>query len=261
LTTPVDPRPLALARIGVGVTTLLNFVNTYGSLLHVADGKIAMPLWSGLPEVTETSAAVLTGVAVLACVAVILGLGTRPAAAVIAVATWLAFGWEQQTYSNHMMLGAWLALWLVFSRADAVWSLRSRIEGQHAVELADQVLLMTQLSVCYLFAALVKLNAGFLSGDELRTFVGLDLPEAAYPVLAVGAVVTELSLAVGLWLARVRWVVAVAGLGLHVSIPLAMSGVYELTSFSLLCLSLYPMFLALPHPAPHAARTRQSATA
>jgi hypothetical protein len=244
LSTQVDPRPLAVARIGVGLSAVLNVVDQVYTLRATTQGDVAFPLWGWLPAVSGVGIAAYAVVALSAALALVTGVASRAAAAALVLSTWFVFAWEQQTYSNHMMLTAWLALWLVLAPSDAAWSLRARAEGRGVVRLGDQVLLMSQLAVCYLYAALVKLNPGFLSGDLLREFVSLDLPSFVWPAAAVGTVVTELALVVGLWFRRTRWLVAAAGLGLHLSIPLAMPGnAWSLLAFSLQCLSLYPLFL------------------
>ncbi len=244
LTTGVDPRPLALARIGVGLSALLNVVDHLYTLRATTQGDVALPAAAWLPSVTSAGIAVYAVVALSGAVALVLGVAARAAAATVVACTWFVFAWEQQTYSNHMMLTAWLALWLVLAPSDAAWSVRSRREGRGTVVLGDQVLLMSQLSVCYFFAALVKLNGGFLSGDLLRDWVHLDLPSWVWSAAALGTILVEMSLVVGLWFSRTRWPVAAAGVGLHLSIPLAMPGnAFNLLAFSLQCLSLYPLFL------------------
>jgi hypothetical protein len=167
----------------------------------------------------------------------------------VTTCAWFGFVWEQQTYSNHMMFIAWLALWLAVVPSDASWSLAARERGGRTVCWGDQVLLMAQLSVCYLFAALSKLNPGFLSGDGLQSYVTVrvDLPGPVWAVLAGAAVLTELGLSLGLWLPRTRWVAGVAGLLLHLTILVAMwSHAWALSAFGIACLALYPMFLVTP---------------
>ena len=246
LSTRVDPRPLAVARIGVGLSALLNVVDQVYTLRATTQGDVALPVSDWLPAVTGAGIAVYAMVALTAAIGLVVGVASRAAAGTLVLSTWFVFAWEQQTYSNHMMLTAWLALWLVLAPSDAAWSLRARVEGRGVVRFGDQVLLMSQLSVCYFFAALVKLNPGFLSGDLLSEFVSLDLPSWLWSAAALGAVVTEMGLVVGLWFRRTRWLAAAAGLGLHLSIPLAMPGnAWSLLAFSLQCLALYPLFLSL----------------
>lgn len=245
LSTHVDPRPLALARIGVA--TVLNAVE--GGLQAAGHDAGRCGAAAGELAVTGVGIAAYAVVVLSAGLALVLGVATRAAAAVVAFSTWFLFAWEQQTYSNHLMLTAWLALWLVFTPSDAAWawSRRASRDGRGVVTLGDQVLLMCQLCACYFFAALVKLNAGFLSGDHLRAFVNLELPSWLWVSAAVGTVVTELGLVVGLWFRRTRRIAALAGVVLHLSIPLAMPGnLGALSAFSLQCLSLYPLFLLRP---------------
>lgn len=247
LSARVDPRPLALARIGVGLAMSLNVVEAVFRLRATTHGDVALPLASWIPAVTSAGIAVYAVVALTAGLSLVLGVASRVASGVLVLSTWFVFAWEQQTYSNHMMLAAWLALWLVLTPSNVAWSLRPSREGRGFVTFSDQVLLMSQLSVCYFFAALVKLNPGFLSGDLLRGFVRLEFPAWVWVSAAIGTVVTEMFLVFGLWFRQTRWVAAAAGLALHLSIPIAMPGdAWPLLAFSLLCLSLYPLFLLRP---------------
>lgn len=248
---PVDPRPLAVSRIGVGVAALMTFVEQYFRLTSIADGELAMPGVTGLPPVTVLTASVFGLVGVVASVALALGCAARPAAASVTACAWLGFAWEQQTYSNHLMFIAWLALWLAVAPCDACWSLPARRRGRRSVTWGDQVLLMCQLSVCYAFAGLVKLNPGFLSGDALRTYAGghVDLPGPVWTLAAVGAVLTELGVAVALWSAATRWAAVSSGLVLHAAIIATMSyDAYALVAFAVACLAQYPLFLNRPIP-------------
>lgn len=247
---PVDPRPLAVARIGVGIAALLTFTEHYFRLSTIADGDLAMPGVDGLPAVRAITVTVYSLVTLFASVALILGAGARYAAGTVTACAWFGFLWEQQTYSNHMMFIAWLALWLAVVPSDAAWSLPSRTDGRGTVCWGDQLLVMSQLSVCYLFAGLAKLNPGFLSGDALQGFVSIDihLPGPVWTALAVSAVATEIGVSVALWLPRTRWLAGLAGLLLHLSIMIAMwSDAWALAAFGLACLSQYPMFLS-PRP-------------
>lgn len=243
LTQPMDGRGLAIARIGVGIAGLLLALEVYLVLLDVSGGDvISAPMWDGLPVVTMGVANGLFGLTSLAAVFLIMGLFTRPAAMALSVglvATVLA---EQQTYSHHLTLCAWCGVWLAMSRSDARWSMTARIDGPRNPVFADQLLLMTQLTVVYGFTGLLKVNERFLSGETIQDNARWDLPDQLAVVMAVAAVCTEIALAIGLWFPRTRWWVAGAGVGLHLSIPLVMPGLGFIT-FSLLTLSLYPLFL------------------
>ena len=241
----VDGRPLAFARIGIGLSGFLNCIEAWLTLGAVVDhDAVRVQTWEWLPAVTPLLAGTLAGIGVMASVFVVVGLGTRPAAALLAASLGSMMLLEQQAYRHHLVLTCWCALWLVLSHSDARWSLRARIEGAQHVRLSDQVLLMTQVSVVYAFTGLLKINPEFLSGRVIQGYSHVDLPDWMAQVMAVGAVLTEVSLAVGLWLSRVRWAVALAGVGLHVAIPVVMDQPVPLVSFSVGILALYPLFFA-----------------
>jgi hypothetical protein len=107
--------------------------------------------------------------------------------------------------------------------------------------------MMTQLSVCYFFAALSKLNPVFLDGSALASWVRWPLPESMFGIMAVGTVVTELFLALGLWWRPTRVLAAAVGVGLHLSIVLGMKEqTVPLIAFTLACVPTYALFLTRP---------------
>lgn len=259
----VDPRPLAFARIGVGVVALLDIVEIRVTLHRVGTTGVPRPQWSWLPPLSEAGEVGWLSLVVLAAVALVLGVMHRVAGVVLALGLFAMFAWEQQTYSNHAMLCGWLALWLACSRADAVWSWPRAAGPAPTVRFGDQVLLMTQLSVCYLATALIKVDPGFLSGEVLATYLRVPVPGGLLPVLAVGAVTIELFVWWGLWWARTRRAAAVLGVLLHLSIPVMLHNPAPLVLFSALCLVLYPLFFAgagAPVPQRGAASSRSSST-
>lgn len=239
----VDGRALAVARIGVGVSGLLNCLEGWVKARTIIDsGSLRVPSAEWVPLLTTGSAGATAGLGACAALFLVVGLGTRPAAAALAAALGAMVLLEQQTYSNHLALTMWCALWLTASRSDARWSLRARISGARDVRIADQVLLMTQLSVVYAFTGALKVNPEFLSGRVIQGATSLSIPDPLAQAMAVASVVTELALAVGLWIPGLRWLVAVAGLGLHLSIPFVMDHAAPLVSFSIGVLVLYPLF-------------------
>jgi len=240
----VDGRALAVARIGIGVSGLLNCLEAWVIVGQVDQrGAIRVSTWEWLPTVTPAAAGAMCALGAVAAVFVLMGLATRPAAGALAGALATMMLLEQQTYSNHVALSMWCALWLVFSRSDARWSLHARVRGPGEVTLADQVLLMSQVSVVYAFTGSLKINAEFLSGRVIQGSSHFDLSDELARAMAVGAVITELGLCVGLWIRRVRWMAAVAGIGLHMSIPIVLHEPLPLLSFSISIVCLYPLFL------------------
>lgn len=250
----VDGRALAFARIGIGLSGLLNCAESWVVFLKVEErGAVAVRTWDWLPEVSPVAAASMAAVGALAAVFVLAGLGSRVAGVVLAATLATMMLLEQQTYSNHVALSMWCALWLAFSHADARWSLRSRIDGPRDVRVADQLLLMTQVSVVYAFTGLLKINPEFLSGRVIQENSHLAISDPLAQTMAVAAVVTEVGLCVGLWIPRLRWLVALAGVGLHASIPIVMYQPLPLVSFSISVVFLYPLFFARPVPDPRPA--------
>jgi hypothetical protein len=243
----VDPRPVAFVRVGVGLAVLLNAFEVAAILQRVADGRLRFPVFARLPAPTAVSIDVYLPVAVLAGVALVVGYHAATAAAVSSVLGVVALLWDQQTYSNHRVLVTLLVTFLVFARSDAALSVWRRRPHQAAVPWWPQLLMMTQLSACYLFAALSKVNPVYLDGEPFAFWLWMSLPSALLPVVAVASVLTELFLAVGLWFRATRYVAAAAGVALHVSIVLGMSSDnVALFAFACACVPVYGLFLTRP---------------
>lgn len=240
----VDPRPVAVVRIALGVVTVLNAVESAGLLHEIARGKLRLPVHDLLPAPTVPAVSAFLVAAVVAGVAI--GIGWRTAGAAL-LATGLniwVLMWDQQTYSSHRLLMTLLVAYLIFARADAAWSV-SRRGG--TAPWWPQLLMMTQLSVCYFFAAVTKVNVLFLSGVPLSLWVWVPLPWWIFTLMAVATVAVELYLAIGLWSPVMRRRAAVVGVLLHTSIVMMMRDeTVPLLAFAVTCLSLYWLFLSRP---------------
>lgn len=236
-----QPEALALARIGLGLATILNAYEMHRLLTGLAEGRLRIPLFEALPAPTHVTVWAVTLLATAAGAALV--LGWRPAAAAglaTAVSVWCLV-WDQQTYSNHRILALVLVVLLAFARSDRAWAVRPSAGPPSSPWV--QLLMMTQLSVCYLFAGLSKMNPVFPSGYPFDTWLWLDLPHALDMTIALATIATEVFLAVGLWFARTRVVAVVLGLLLHASIVALMSrDNLTLFAFMLTCTSLYPLF-------------------
>lgn len=241
-----DPRPVAIARIGVGIATMLNAVEAWDILQRIAGGRLATPVIAGAPVPSDPLLTLLLVLSFGAALAVTVGWRTE-AAAITSVACSVAFlVWDQQTYSSHRLLGTLIMSYLIFARSGTAWSIRP-VSGRPAVRWWPQLLMMTQLSVCYLFSALSKMSFVFLSGIPLAQWVWIELPQQFFTLAAMGTVVVELVIAVGLWFRSTRRVAVVLGLGLHISIVTLMDhDNVALFAFALTCVSLYPLFLFRP---------------
>ncbi len=167
-------RALAIARIGLGLATLFNTLEMYKTLSRVVDTTIAIPFIESLPAPTEAGVWLVTGLGAVAGLALTVGWYARPAAVLATVVSAWIFLWDQQTYSSHRTLALLLIAMLCFTACDRVWALRPRTEGRTATWAP--LLMLTQLSVCYLFAGLSKVNSVFLTGRQFDHWLWLDLP-------------------------------------------------------------------------------------
>lgn len=242
-----DPRPVAVARVGLGLATVLNSVEAFEILARIAGGKLAAPVFEGTPTPALQWLIALFVLAIAAAVAIAVGWQTECAAIVSVVLTAAALLWDQQTYSSHRWLALLLLAYLVFARAGTAWSIRST-PGPPTVPWWPQLLMMTQLSIVYLFSALSKMNPNFISGRPLASWVWIELPWQLYTFAAVMTVIVEFVIAIALWFRNVRRVAVLLGIGLHVSIVVLMTDeTLALIAFALTCLSLYPLFLFRPN--------------
>lgn len=234
------PQALAVARIGLGLATILNAAEMYALLSRIAVGMVALPLVESTPRPTLAAATVYLVVAAAAGLALALGWHAALAAALTTVLNVSVFLLDQQTYSSHRLLTTLLIAYLIFAKSDATWAL-SRRGGP--VPWWPRLLMMTQLTVCYFFAAASKVSLLFLSGAPLAGWIWVPLPWWMFSLMASGTVLVELFLAVGLWLRRTRRAAFALGGALHLSIVVMMSDqTWALLAFGLSCVSLYGLF-------------------
>lgn len=241
-----DPRPLALARIGIGLGALLTVLELFVALAKVASGHVAMPLFAWAPPVTDALVQIWLVLGILAALSLVAGAWSRVSAGAVSIYMLSALAWEQQTYSSHVVLLTVLTAILALGRPGERWSVDARVRpAQDRISAWPQFLMATQLSVLYLFAAASKINETFLSGDVLRDSMWLPVPEWAYSPMAVAAVATEFTVAFALWSRKTRTLAAGLGVALHLTITVTLNLPIVLLAFSLLSLSCYPLFWAL----------------
>lgn len=238
---PGEVEAVALARIGLGLATMLNAYEMHRLLTGLAEGRLRIPLVEAIPAPTHPTVWATTVLAMAAGVALVLGWRPAAAASLATVVSAWCLVWDQQTYSNHRILALVLVGLLVFAHSDRAWAVRPRPGLTPAPWV--QLLMMTQLSVCYLFAGLSKMNPVFPSGYAFDIWLWLDLPHALDMAIALATIATEVFLALGLWFARTRTLAVVLGLLLHASIVAFMADDnLTLFAFGLTCTSLYPLF-------------------
>jgi predicted DCC family thiol-disulfide oxidoreductase YuxK len=251
----VSSRPVAVARIGVALATLLELPPTALAMLRVATGESLRAPWfdvSGSSLSEPVTWALIVGW--LGCgVAFLVGWRTRLAGVGLALGMAGVLFADRQLYSNHLYLMILAVGLLTTADAGAALSLDSgRHREREQVAVWPVFLLKMQLSIVYVFSAMAKLTPAYLSGSVVAASLRVDGP-LAFPqewrifepmfVLAVLAICSELFVGLGLWSRRWRPAAIVVGLGLHGFIAGWLSPTYQLVVFGLLMLPLYLVFL------------------
>jgi hypothetical protein len=172
----------------------------------------------------------------------------------VAVPGW-AFG-QLQWMHHYVEIQIFTALLLASGPCGASFSVdaaRARARGEPVDErgpLTTQRLIALMLATMYFWAAIDKLRAPFLNGEELGRLVLYYYTDSDWPawpafqplmaVFGVGTVLLELALAFGLWFARTRVPLVLAGVALHVGIYFTLE-VYTFTvSTVLLYIAFFP---------------------
>lgn len=249
LTETINPRPLGLARIVVGVAAVIRGLVSWEVLMALAREEIlGIPYLDWMPDPSLPLAVGIVAVWLVAAILFTIGYRTGIAGICLLAAILLTLALDQQTYSNHLYLMSWLVALMTLADAGAGMNLS---RADRPIVRWPVLLLMMQVSIVYGFSALTKINVDFVSGRVLAASLGgglvefpaaLRTPEFLSP-LALLVIAVELFLAIFLWRTLLRPLAIALGLGLHLSITLLMANTTELFVFSLEMLALYPLFL------------------
>jgi hypothetical protein len=248
----VPAKPLAAFRAIIGLVAAVKACEFIAmSLLGAAPDATRGFLPTTFPRAAWT---LLGAIMLISSILMVLGLKARIAALTTGVLTF-AFIWGAGYYGNHTYLLATLATMLSFTDSGAAISIRSRRGLDREYVWGPPVyLLRAQISIVYFYAAVGKLNFDFLSGNALASwgFHSLMAPHSlmVMPVLvpmAVGAVCTELFIAVSLWVRRLRPVAITLGTILHLSMIAYISespvAAVELSLFAAMMIGGYLLFV------------------
>ena len=238
----VDGSTLGKVRIAIGLLAALKATRSWywvGPDLPSTE-LLRAPYWSSIPLVRP---GIVIGLMFVAALFLAAGLFTRwsGSALVLAICYWMAM--DRQLYANHLYLLALLVLLLTLADSGAALSLDATRRGSAGtVPLWGVTLIKLQISIVYAFAALAKLNADYLSGQVIAQSTGRSV--ALSQALAMGALLTEAWLAVGLWLPRWRSATMGLGIAFHLGIAVAMVPHADLAIFGGLMIATYPLFAA-----------------
>ena len=250
----VDARPVALARIVIGVAVLLKFaggVRILGRLVEPTTIKV--PMVPGLPAPTPAIVTTLLVLWAVAGLCFLAGWRTRTAGTILTLVFIALLVLDQQTYSNHVYLLALVVGLLTVADSGAAWSLDARGRPRASVPAWPVFLLQAQTSLVYAFAALSKLTPDYLSGLALAPFVPFHAGVAliGFPAMAIivlllswAAIPAELVLAVFLWSPRRRVGAALLGVILHLGMVATIYRMrFDLAVFAVVMWGLYLLFL------------------
>jgi hypothetical protein len=222
----------------------MNTAEMFVLLSQIASGKLAMPVFPDAPPPSTPAVYVYVALAVVAGAAITVGWHASQAALVSTLISVFVFFWDQQTYSSHRLLATLLVGYLIFACSDAELSIRRR---KRIVPWWPQLLMMTQLSVCYFYAAVSKINGVFIFGGPLVHWIWVPLPRWFFLLMAVATIAIEIFLAFGFWFRPSRRMALILGFLLHSSIVVLMRDqTLPLIAFSLTCLSVYGLFAFRP---------------
>jgi hypothetical protein len=263
VTRQTDARPVAIVRMLVGLAATGFALEAWVNIGRVLSPQVVdMPYVAWYPSLSVATLPLFIGLWLCAALAFVLGLGTRLCGAILTLSMAYTLFFDQQLYSNHLYLAMLVVLLLTIAESGACFSLDARQSGSRDLILEWPILLLKiQISIVYFYAALLKVNPQYLSGamlasfwpfNELAALPGGWLSVQILPFLAVASILTELFLAVALWVPRLRWLALAIGVGFHLMIIYtggATPGVPDIpfAIFALVTVAPYVLFFDFPH--------------
>jgi len=179
LTRPIDAAILAYFRIAFGALMFWELIRylAYGKVHHLWIKPEFHFKYFGFGWVTplpETGLYILMGTLLLAALLFTLGFLYRISALIFALGFTYLFLLDQAKYLNHFYLICLLSWISVFLPANSCWSLDAKWRPNLRNESAPAWtlnLLRFQVAVVYFYGGLAKLNADWLQGEPMRTWL------------------------------------------------------------------------------------------
>ena len=246
-----DARTIGLSRVAVGLAATGQALLTQRLLLRVYEPAVVRaPLVDWVPNLPVDLVPAYLGLWLAASVGFTLGIWTPISGTLLTGVLAYQLAFDLNLYSNHvylMLIATGLLTVAGSGRALSLDAFLRRHRGEpRTVSYACVFLLQFQVSVVYFFPGVQKLNDRFLSGAVLENVLagGEAIPGPVLQVAAMGVILSELFLAIALWVPSWRRWAFVAGFGLHAAIPMLMPGNRnDLIVFSILMLGMYLAFL------------------
>ena len=248
----VNPRPLGVARIGVGTAFILDWFNKIDRRQGSFDPELFHYPWvNWLPILPPEYSYLPFLLWFIGGLGLTVGYHTRISGAIALVGNGLYFFADRQNYSNHGYLLLLIVFLLTLADSGAALSVDARHRQPRLVAGWVVDLLKIQLSIVYFYTFLVKFRPDWLSGFLM--YLNLNGPLAPYLTQLPGiyrglaglTLLVEGFLFWALWSKWREWAFLV-GFLLHLGILLSVKFTLGLISFSLLSVSLYPLFIKLP---------------
>ena len=260
VTRRTDARPAAIVRMLVGLAAIGFALEAWVDMGRVLLPQIVdMPYVAWYPRISVTILPFFIGLWLCVALAFALGLGTRVCGVILTLSMAYTLFFDQQLYSNHLYLGTLVVLLLTIAESGARFSFDARRSGGRDLILEWPILLLKiEISIVYFYAALLKVNPQYLSGVMLSSFWPFSqlaaLPggwAVVLPIAAVASILTELFLAIALWVPRLRWLALAVGIGFHMMIIWtggSQPGVPDIpfAIFALVTVAPYALFFDFP---------------
>lgn len=249
----VNPRPLAISRIGIGTAFLMDWLNKIDRRQASFNPDLFHYPWASWLPVLPPEYSYLPFILwFVGGLGLTVGYRTRLSGAIALFGNGLYFFADRQNYSNHGYLLLLLIFLLTIADSGSAISLDARKHRPHLVAGWVVDLLKIQLSIVYFYTFVVKLRPDWLSGALM--YLNLNGPVAPYLTqipgiyrgLAVFALAAEGFLFWALWSKKWREWAFLIGIMLHLGILFSVKFTLGLISFGLLSISLYPLFLNIP---------------
>ncbi|MBW3591342.1 MAG: HTTM domain-containing protein [Actinobacteria bacterium] len=256
--------PIGAARIGVGIAAMLAAVELSSVLADLDDPAVVrVPRFEWIADIPPEAVVPFLVLWMLAGLAFCLGWNTRPAGALLIGLLGYVLVLDQQLYANHLYLLTLMILLLTLGHSDASLSIRARRHGgRETIPAWPVVLIRTQVSIVYAFAAISKLNLPYIAGAVLllnSPVAGIEsLPHWIFIAAAVASVAVEAFLTVAFWIRRFRTGAVVVGVGFHLIILASVRVVPDLITFAVLMASAYLAFFSKISPTGSGTQPREA---